>query len=468
MRGLIKFTLLIFAFCLKVFAIGFANIHISFYDGRTSFPSSSTYKKVNDVEFLSNSYLRIGNLVYSYSTSGDNLFNLFLKKGDGFYSDEGMSKLEFYDSSHEKYTVYCESNTARSCSFEASTSYPAPVEFSYFKTYYISYFVTCPADQHFNTDTKRCQKCKENESWDPETNTCYNDCNKEGKPNKLALTDGRCIDCSGEKTAMSVLNCFCLASGHGSGKHYSYKKDVDSSASPCSLVGECIDGELVNSFFDPSCKPDDKPDPKPDDNKTKPDDPKPDDPKPDNPDDPDNKDRDKDKDKDKDKDEFCKKNPDDPKCKPDDFCKKNPSDPKCKPDDNKTSPGGGGGGSVDNVKFKEGDFKYDDLKSGENDFTSKYSQAISDATKNFHTFKNGVDQFIENVKGNGLNDISKKDIPKTCSHKETIDFFGHSIDIDFDFCKIVAPASGAFYYLFYVFFFGCFLFLIIKLLILSF
>ncbi|WP_206159305.1 hypothetical protein, partial [Campylobacter showae] len=89
-------------------------------------------------------------------------------------------------------------------------------------------------------------------------------------------------------------------------------------------------------------------------------------------------------------------------------------------------------------------------------------------TKNFHTFKNGVDQFIENVKGNGLNDISKKDIPKTCSHKETIDFFGHSIDIDFDFCKIVAPASGAFYYLFYVFFFGCFLFLIIKLLILSF
>ena len=34
--------------------------------------------------------------------------------------------------------------------------------------------------------------------------------------------------------------------------------------------------------------------------------------------------------------------------------------------------------------------------------------------------------------------------------KETIDFFGHNIEIDFDFCKIVEPASGAFYYLFYV------------------
>ena len=278
MRGLLKFILLAFSFCLNLSAIDFANTPIGFYDGRSSFPSNSSYKKVNDVEFLSNSYLRIGDYIYSYSTSGDNLFNLFLKNGDGFYLNENRNSLQFYDSSHEKYTVYCESNTARGCSFEASTSYPAPVEFSYFKTYYISYFVTCPADEHFNTDTKKCQKCKENESWDPETNTCYKDCNKEGKPNKLALTDGRCIDCSGEKTAMAVLNCFCLASGHGTGKHYSYKKDVDSSASPCSLVGECIDGELVNSFFDPSCKPDDKPD----DNKTKPDDPKPD--NPDNPD----------------------------------------------------------------------------------------------------------------------------------------------------------------------------------------
>ena len=91
-----------------------------------------------------------------------------------------------------------------------------------------------------------------------------------------------------------------------------------------------------------------------------------------------------------------------------------------------------------------------------------------DGSEGFNAFKNGIDQFISNLKGKGLDDISKKDVPKSCSHKETIDFFGYNVDIDFDFCKIVAPASGAFYYLFYVFFFGCFLFLIIKFLIFSF
>ena len=181
MRGLLKFTLLAFSFCLNLSAIDFANIHISFYDGRSSFPLNSSYKKVNDVEFLSNSYLRIGDYVYSYSGSSENLFNLFLKKGDGFYSDAGMSKLHYYDSSHEKYTVYCESNTARICSFEASTSYPVPVEFSYFKVYDLSYIVTCPSDQNFNTITRQCQKCPDGQTWNPKTNSCFTDCTDKNK-----------------------------------------------------------------------------------------------------------------------------------------------------------------------------------------------------------------------------------------------------------------------------------------------
>ena len=464
MRGLLKFILLAFSFCLNLSAIDFANTPIGFYDGRSSFPSNSSYKKVNDVEFLSNSYLRIGDYIYSYSTSGDNLFNLFLKKGDGFYSDEGMSTLQFYDSSHEKYTVYCESNTDRSCSFEPSTSYPAPVEFSYFKTYYISHFVTCPADEHFNTDTKKCQKCKENESWDPETNTCYKDCNKEGKPNKLALTDGRCIDCSGEKTAMAVLNCFCLASGHGSGKHYSYKKDVDSSASPCSLVGECIDGELVNSFFDPSCKPDDNPDPKPDDNKTKPD-PKPDNPNPDPKPDPNNP------------------NPggdggggnsggggngggseDNP----------NPGggsgdNPKPNPNPGGGSGGGGNGNNKDGeAKFNKSDFDDGDLDRERSGLYNGIAKHINDNFSKFDGIREGVDQFIKNVQGKGFETV-KTSIESKCPMKKEIPLpNGGSKGITIDLCESVSPASEISYYAFYAgFAIGGFL-LMLKLFIFSF
>lgn len=464
MQGL-KFILLTFSFCLNLSAIDFANTHISFYDGRSSFPSNSSYKKVNDVEFLSNSYLRIGNLVYSYSTSGDNLFNLFLKKGDGFYSDEGMSKLEFYDSSHEKYTVYCESNTARSCSFAASTSYPAPVEFSYFKTYYISYFVTCPADQHFNTDTKKCQKCKENELWDPETNTCFNDCRKDGKINKFAFTDGSCIDCSGEKDPLSVLKCICRGYGNSSIDPTFWGKN-GGSLDGCQLEGSCGDGSIQHSFTNPNCKPDNnpdpKPDPKPDENKTKPDDPKPDDP--DSPD-PDNKD----KDKDKDKDEFCKKNPDDPKCKPDDFCKKNPDDPKCKPDNNNTKPGGGGGGGFgDNLKFNESDFNYDGLKGDYDGFKNRYASEVEGLKGKFDDLKTGLNQFIENVKGNGFTSFQNNSVQNTCPLKYNVELGFYSSVIEVDFCKLLEPIRTIIYYFVYIAVFTGFLLLTVKLIMFSF
>lgn len=482
---ILKFILLAFAFCINLFSVDFSTVDDWTYTTsvKNSFlPVGVSASQASNVEILSNSYLRIGDDIYTYNSIYDSLFNLEFLKDSGYMLEnkpkDSVRDLYYYDPSFSKSSVICQKNNSDylGCSkhgyddmFGKDPTFKK-VEFSYYKKMVISLVSSCQSDEHFNTQTKQCQKCKENESWDPETNTCYKDCNKEGKPNKLALTDGSCIDCSGEKTAMSVLNCFCLASGHGSGKHYSYKKDVDSSASPCSLVGECIDGELVNSFFDPSCKPDDNPDPKPDENKTKPDDPKP------NPDDP-------------------KPNPggdsgggnsgggtgggnnggsqDNPNPNPGGGTGDNP-DPKPNPNPGGGSGGGGNGGKDDGknkdgeAKFNPRDFNYDNLKKDEEGLTGKYIGAIGDTLKNFDGFKNGVDQFIENVKGNGLNDISKKDIPKTCSHKETIDFFGYNVVMDFDFCKIIAPASGAFYYLFYVFFFGCFLFLIIKLLIFSF
>ena len=308
---------------------------------------------------------------------------------------------------------------------------------------------TCKTDEEFNTATGQCQKCASNESWDPDTQKCYRDCSKDGGINKIGNTDGSCIDCSSFNTVMGALNCICMGSGHGSGQEYYQKNQVDPSASPYALKGKCTDGEIVD-FVDPAIndkseKPDDnktKPDtPKPDDNKTKPDDPKPSDPTT-----PGTGDKGKDGKKD------GKGNKDD-----------------AKGDNNTTIINNNNGKNNGNdPKFNPGDFNYDNLKKDEEGLTGKYMGAIGDTLKNFDGFKNGVDQFIDNVKGRGLSDVSKQSVPRTCSHKEIIDFFGHTITMDFDFCKIISPASGAFYYLFYVFFFGCFLFLIIKLLIFSF
>lgn len=450
MRCLIKFTLLSFAFCLKLFAIDFANIHIGFYDGRSSFPLNSSYGKVNDVEFLSNSYLRIGDYVYSYSGPSENLFNLFFKKGDGFYFDKSNSKLHYYDSSHEKYTVYCESNTARGCSFEASTSYPVPVEFSYFKVYDLSYIVTCPSDQNFNTITRQCQKCPDGQSWNLQTNTCYKDCSKDGKINKVGLPDGRCIDCSGEKDSFAVLKCLCSGFGLGGGNTF-WNKD-GSSSSDCKLQGPCSDGSQI-SFINPKCSV--KPDPKPDENKTNPDNPNPDNNKT-NPGDPNNPNQGG-------SNQGGNQGGNNGGNQGDNT---NPSpDPKPNP-----KPGNNDGDKNKDAdaKFNPRDFDYSDLKRDEEQFTNKFKGALDDVLKDFDGFKQGVDQFINNVRGKGLSDVNKHSKPTTCVKKYEIDFFGYKTSIEFDFCKVAATVSGAFYYIFYAFFFYCFLILIVKILLFAF
>ena len=471
MRGLLKFPLLTFALCLNLFSgdsegIDYIKKHYSncTNNGYLVQPPHASSISHAQPEFLQDNYLKIGNDVFEIGNTDYMCFNVSFLNDSGYflaYYNKDSFGLFNYSPDFSSTKISCilnpDGKVNRCAPFgsDEDKKRARDVEFSYYTETSLSKVKTCEPGENFNTNTKQCQSCPAGQSWDPETNTCFNDCRKDGKINKFAFTDGSCIDCSGEKNALSVLQCICRGYGNSSIDPKIWGKN-GGSPDGCQLEGSCGDGSIQHSFTNPNCKPDNdpdpKPDPKPDENKTKPD-PKPDDPKPD---------------------------PDNPNPGGDsgggnsggggnNGGSQNNPNPGDSPNPNPNpNPGGGGGGSGDNVKFKEGDFKYDDLKSGENDFTSKYSQAISDVTKNFHTFKNGVDQFIENVKGNGLNDISKKDIPKTCSRKETIDFFGHNIEIDFDFCKIVAPSSGAFYYLFYVFFFGCFLFLIIKLLILSF
>lgn len=481
---ILKFILLAFAFCLNLFSVDFSTIDDWTYSSsvRNSFlPVGVSASQISNVEILNGTYLQIGNDVYTYNSVYDSIFNLEFLKDSGYMLENkpknSVRDLYYYDPSFQKITVICQKVDIGylGCSkhdyddhFGKDPTFKK-VDFSYYKLYSVSPVGSCQPDEHFNTNTKQCQKCKENESWDPETNTCFNDCRKDGKINKFAFTDGSCIDCSGEKDSLSVLQCICRGYGNSSIDPKIWGKN-GGSPDGCQLEGSCGDGSIQHSFTNPNCKPDNnpdpKPDPKPDENKTKPDDPKPD-------------------------------NPDNPQPNPggdsgggnsgggsgggnsggsQDNPNPNPggSGDNSKPNPNPGGGSGGGGGSGDNVKFKEGDFNADGLNKEMGAFEKAYRGAFSriekefDGSEGFNAFKNGIDQFISNLKGKGLDDISKKDVPKSCSHKETIDFFGYNVDIDFDFCKIVAPASGAFYYLFYVFFFGCFLFLIIKFLIFSF
>ena len=470
MRGLIKFTFLASVFCLNLFSFDFSKISAWEYTGAANYhffpdPNSSTYRKNNfsqvDAEFFGGKYVKIGDDIYTHNGIANTLFNSELADDSGYFLQNnvtGSKLLFFYDPSSEKYPYPCyfssDLNKYNGCSSSYSLSDPGVknVNFTYYSFTTVTKIATCQPGENFNTSTNQCQKCEINESWDYEGQKCYRDCTKEGGINKIGNTDGSCIDCSGEKTAMSVLKCLCIGSGFLGPNSFWGKNG--GSIDGCELQGSCLDGSQI-SFTNPNCKSDPKPDPKPDDNKTKPDTPKPDDnkTKPDDPGSGNNNGGDKDKDKDKNK----------------DFCKKNPNDPKCKKNDgNTTIPGS------DNTKFNPSDFDIKELGKEMGSFQKAYKGAFSkiekefEGAEGFNAFKNGIDQFISNLKGQGLNDISKKDIPKTCSHKETIDFFGYNVVIDFDFCKIIEPASGAFYYLFYVFFFGCFLFLIIKFLIFSF
>lgn len=450
MRGLLKFILLSSALCLNLLAFDFSTVDDWTYTTsvKNSFLPVDVSASPADVVVLDDQFLQIGDDVYSYTGFSPVVFNVELLKNNGFFlenkSKEASRKL-FHYGGFEQSSVVCQMDGSEylSCS---KNDYNSQLGVnSDFKSVNFSYYLY--------TIVSFVRSCKSNETFDPDSKQCYHDCSKEGGINKIGLPNGGCIDCSGEKDSFAALRCLCLGSNLGFGGVPTFWGKNGGSPDDCDLQGSCLDGSQI-SFSNPKCNEKPKPDPKPDENKTKPDDPKPDDPKPDNGGGDnggggDNKGGDN-----KDNNSGGGDSEDNP----------NPN-----PGGNNNNGGGGGGGfGGDGVEFKESDFNYDELKKSINDFKGKYENAVNDTMRGFDNFRQGLDQFIENVKGNGLNDISKKDVPKSCSHKETIDFFGHNVEIDFDFCKIVAPASGAFYYLFYVFFFGCFLVLIVKLLIFSF
>ena len=279
MRGLLKFIL----FSL----ISLTSLNAGYFDGKSiqffrdaisrSFPPAGSEKK--EASFISSQYLRIGNDIYSVTLSDTVAFNTALKSNSGFFfqkQSDTYTSLHHYDSSNESIDLSCQGNTCQQN--DDYQKYPQAykkVTFSYYSSYALVKVANCPSDQNFNSNTGKCQKCNENESWDADSNKCYRDCSKDGGINKFANTNGGCVDCSKEQTAMSALHCLCMGTGHGSGQEYYQRNTENPALSPYDLKGRCTDGSIVD-FTDPAIN--NKPDtPKPDDNKTKPDTPKPDD-----------------------------------------------------------------------------------------------------------------------------------------------------------------------------------------------
>ena len=437
MKFLLKFSLF-FLISLNAFSID------NFYD--PAYYPAKEFKQL-DGEFLNDSYFKIGDIVFKYRISEDYVGYILPAPISGF----GKRYEDYYYFDKKASVEYCSyiirglgGINVWACGCDSSVSGCNAISYSAVKRFIIDETITCQPGENFNTSTGKCvAPCEAGQKWDQATNKCFVDCTDVNK-NKWGFTDGFCVDCSSKTTKNDVQKCYC--EGIGSAPDWG----VTTSKDNVIWTGLCKNG-LAFNFKDPKT-PDIK-----DNNKTDPSNPGGGDP--------------------------SKPGGDKPGGGSGGGNQGGKDNNGTKPgngggngkDNNGTKPGNGGGnggnngkGNGDDPTFNADDFNFDGLKAGEDSFAKEFSNAVEKAVSQVDKFTSGVDQFIDNVKGKGMSSISKKSIPTTCSHKYYINFFGKKVEMDFDFCKVVAPASGAFYYLFYVFFFAAFLMLIVKLLIFSF
>ena len=205
---------------------------------------------------------------------------------------------------------------------------------------------------------------------------------------------------------------------------------------------------------------------KPDDNKTKPDKPDNNNTKPNKPDKP--------------------SNPDDNKTKPNKpdhgggghsggggsgSNPDKPGDDDKDKDKNGTHPGGSGGNSGgkddDKGKFDPKDFDDGGLDKAREGLYDSIKNHLENGISKFDGVRDGIDQFINNVKGKGFSKV-QSEIKRSCPIKKEIQLpDGKARELVVDYCDAVAPASEISYYVFYVgFLVGAFL-LFLKLLVIS-
>lgn len=447
MQSLIKIPLLLIFLCIGAFSdtrlVIYAENKGEFTRTNLESMGSGYYK-----EFANGKYRYYK--TRGYSIESGYYFNSDTGISDGIYRDQNGNF--FVVDSAMSLNVYCDKGfTFRALRLVECASSPVGkirnhVQGRNSTKMILDIVAQCNTDEDFNTDTKQCQKCPDGQSWDPATNSCFNDCTDPNK-NKYGFTDGSCTDCSAAKTTGDIYRCFCGSLGLGVPEALT---DVGVIGKPGYFLGKCSSGYSFE-YRDPDYKPDPKPD---DNNKTKPDNPNPDNnkTKPDDPNNPGGGNN--------------QGNNGNPKPNPNQGNNTNPNpDPKPNPkpgngnstnNDGNNNGGGGNNANGDNLKFTP-DGSADKYQKDINDFSGKFKEAAGSIVGEFSNFKKGVDQLIANIEGKGIKDVKSQAIPSSCPMEFTVDMFGNSYVIKIDYCKYIAPAANVLYYIFYILFFLAFL-----------
>ena len=175
MRGLLKFTLLIFAFCLNLFSFQFPDpnqyslfMNLNYFSGMRQI----------DAELISDEYFSYRNDIYKIFSASDyfvlapSKFNDFAVYGSDFYYFSPSPKTAYCEGANTDQTTY-----RRNCSVEKIGSLQK-IEYQNVKRFSASKVATC----------------EPNQSFDPDTQKCYRDCSKDGGINKIDLPNGGCMD----------------------------------------------------------------------------------------------------------------------------------------------------------------------------------------------------------------------------------------------------------------------------------
>jgi hypothetical protein len=141
----------------------------------------------------------------------------------------------------------------------------------------------------------------------------------------------------------------------------------------------------------------------------------------------------------------------------------NGTNPGGKPDNPGNNNGTKPGGDDDKGKFDPKDFDDGGLGKARDDLYGGIKDHLNNGLSKFDGVRDGIDQFISNVKGKGFSKV-KSEIKRSCPIKKEIQLSdGKSYEIVVDYCDAVAPASEISYYVFYVFFIVGIFLLLLKL-----
>jgi len=114
-------------------------------------------------------------------------------------------------------------------------------------------------------------------------------------------------------------------------------------------------------------------------------------------------------------------------------------------------------------KFDPKDFDDGGLDKARDGLYDSIKNHLENGISKFDGVRDGIDQFISNVKGKGFAKV-KSDIKRSCPIKKEIQLpDGKARELVVDYCDAVAPASEVSYYVFYVFFIVGIFLLLLKL-----